>query len=521
MLGGVLVLYDNGTMVYTCDLWLWTSVYGGGTSSSYTGEEQVMQLPEYWSVSILDNQRANDGILIPDILSQPLLDVSRYGPSSVLFRVTQQQPSPPPSCSSTRVPSSRTAPSTWGEWSMKWRGGVAESMGGLQQTLIGGRERTGKTQGPIRLHEVELLTVGRVPAMAMLKYKVATWEGGEGRSEGRGGGRREGTSSMVSRGREFDGLDRGHEADRSRGGWESPKTPTVLGAAASVVSHGLSSALSIVAPFSEPTIRKAMSGWGLAHSAEAGGGAGRDENGGRNLGGSATVRSAEVRGGGEIFGGGCGGMKNVSTVRVEVERAKDVSKHAPPVPVDSARCLSELFQAHEILVVALCPWGCSLAVVADTLGRVSLVDLTTIRVLHMWKGYRDAQIAWLLNNLPQASQPHSFTQRKPGPHPGTNPSSDPPHKFPLSTQPLTSSGGGRGPCRGGLAIYAPRRGLLELWDTRTLQRVGAAVVNGGILLGSWGRVVFVSHGSGGVVLLRWPHVEANSKHTDSSALLTT
>ncbi|CAK8999637.1 unnamed protein product [Durusdinium trenchii] len=48
----------------------------------------------------------------------------------------------------------------------------------------------------------------------------------------------------------------------------------------------------------------------------------------------------------------------------------------------------------ELLVPA--PLGdMALAATCDTFGRVALFCLETLRCLHLWKGYRDAQVAWL------------------------------------------------------------------------------------------------------------------------------
>merc|ERR1711990_200742 len=71
------------------------------------------------------------------------------------------------------------------------------------------------------------------------------------------------------------------------------------------------------------------------------------------------------------------------------------------------------------------------AATCDEFGRVGLFCLETLRCLHLWKGYRDAQVAWLRE--PAAS---------------------------------SNSDCGIEAKRGalGLVIYAPRRGLLELWD---------------------------------------------------------
>jgi len=68
----------------------------------------------------------------------------------------------------------------------------------------------------------------------------------------------------------------------------------------------------------------------------------------------------------------------------------------------------------------------ALAATCDAYGRVGLFCLETLRCLHLWKGYRDAQVAWI--------------------------------REPICSGCVTDD-----PWLG-LVIYAPRRGLLELWD---------------------------------------------------------
>ena len=73
-----------------------------------------------------------------------------------------------------------------------------------------------------------------------------------------------------------------------------------------------------------------------------------------------------------------------------------------------------------------------MAVSTDNFGRVFLLDLRSSLLIRVWKGYRDAQCAWL-------------------------------SPFPR-----------RGLCC--LIIYAPRRGLLECWEVSLNHRIGAVNV---------------------------------------------
>ncbi|ELK32161.1 Rab3 GTPase-activating protein non-catalytic subunit, partial [Myotis davidii] len=92
----------------------------------------------------------------------------------------------------------------------------------------------------------------------------------------------------------------------------------------------------------------------------------------------------------------------------------------------------------------------SLAAVTDDFGRVILLDVTRGIAIRMWKGYRDAQIGWvqvvedLHERVPEKGDPSPF-------------------------------GSPQGPSRVAqfLVIYAPRRGILEVWSTQQGPRVGA------------------------------------------------
>jgi len=102
----------------------------------------------------------------------------------------------------------------------------------------------------------------------------------------------------------------------------------------------------------------------------------------------------------------------------------------------------------------------ALAATSDAYGRVGLFCLETLRCLHLWKGYRDAQVAWL----------------------------------------WPSSANGESCCSGRytpfFTIYAPRRGLLEIWDLNCEhgpERADAAAVDVDcqLLITGQGKVVLV------------------------------
>ncbi|XP_064195807.1 rab3 GTPase-activating protein non-catalytic subunit [Anguilla rostrata] len=88
----------------------------------------------------------------------------------------------------------------------------------------------------------------------------------------------------------------------------------------------------------------------------------------------------------------------------------------------------------------------TMAAVTDDFGRVTLLDLARGIAIRMWKGYRDAQLGWV--------------QVCEGRGEGENVSSP---TFPRRHAQF-------------LVIYAPRRGILEVWGTQQGPRVGAFTV---------------------------------------------
>ncbi|XP_073194952.1 rab3 GTPase-activating protein non-catalytic subunit isoform X3 [Lepidochelys kempii] len=100
---------------------------------------------------------------------------------------------------------------------------------------------------------------------------------------------------------------------------------------------------------------------------------------------------------------------------------------------------------------SICLSPCNtLAAVTDDFGRVLLLDVTRGLAIRMWKGYRDAQIGWIqtVEDL---------------------------HEREAEKMVFSPFGSTRSPSRVAqfLVIYAPRRGILEVWSTQQGPRVGA------------------------------------------------
>ncbi|XP_030854258.1 rab3 GTPase-activating protein non-catalytic subunit isoform X1 [Strongylocentrotus purpuratus] len=102
--------------------------------------------------------------------------------------------------------------------------------------------------------------------------------------------------------------------------------------------------------------------------------------------------------------------------------------------------------------IVLAP-GMRLAASTDSFGRVSLIDVTRGVAVRMWKGYRDAQCGWIqvIEDIHRertsehgSKRPRHSTDSKHGPRVALF-----------------------------LVIYAPRRGIIEVWNTQQGPRVAA------------------------------------------------
>ncbi|XP_047677207.1 rab3 GTPase-activating protein non-catalytic subunit isoform X2 [Tachysurus fulvidraco] len=96
---------------------------------------------------------------------------------------------------------------------------------------------------------------------------------------------------------------------------------------------------------------------------------------------------------------------------------------------------------------SICLSPCNtMAGVTDDFGRVTLLDVVRGIAIRMWKGYRDAQLGWV-----QVSEAHGDRD-------------------------ITTSPSMLRRCAQFLVIYAPRRGILEVWGTQHGPRIGAFTV---------------------------------------------
>uniref|UniRef100_A0A4W3KEE8 RAB3 GTPase activating protein subunit 2 (non-catalytic) n=1 Tax=Callorhinchus milii TaxID=7868 RepID=A0A4W3KEE8_CALMI len=126
---------------------------------------------------------------------------------------------------------------------------------------------------------------------------------------------------------------------------------------------------------------------------------------------------------------------------------KQKPKVEPATPLSVRFGIPDSRRRGETICLSPCN---TLAAVTDDFGRVILLDVMRGVAIRMWKGYRDAQVGWVqvMEDL------HEREAEKGNFSPFSNPT---------------------GPNRVAqfLVIYAPRRGILEVWSTQQGPRVGA------------------------------------------------
>ena len=137
----------------------------------------------------------------------------------------------------------------------------------------------------------------------------------------------------------------------------------------------------------------------------------------------------------------------VSVVASLWGKKRDAPREADAAGAAAAQPLASLPSAYGLQdprrrVVSISRGPRGMCAATDTFGRVLLLDTATGTLVRVWKGYRDAQVAWLWAPGPDSA------------------------RAPLLL----------------LALHAPRRGLLELWSLRGGPRVAACTVPAGELL---------------------------------------
>ncbi|GAA6081716.1 rab3 GTPase-activating protein non-catalytic subunit isoform X1, partial [Tachysurus ichikawai] len=140
------------------------------------------------------------------------------------------------------------------------------------------------------------------------------------------------------------------------------------------------------------------------------------------------------------FSGWLGWNKN-KTEEDPAQKQKPKVEPATPLPIRFG--LPDSRRHGESICLSPCN---TMAGVTDDFGRVTLLDVVRGIAIRMWKGYRDAQLGWV-----QVSEAHGDRD-------------------------ITTSPSMLRRCAQFLVIYAPRRGILEVWGTQHGPRIGAFTV---------------------------------------------
>ncbi|CAD7698588.1 unnamed protein product [Ostreobium quekettii] len=137
------------------------------------------------------------------------------------------------------------------------------------------------------------------------------------------------------------------------------------------------------------------------------------------------------------------------------QQEADDKRMVPTMPTKLRRSLRD--DSREVSSLAVAP-GCRLAASTDNRGRVVLIELAKMVVVRMWKGYREAQCAWLTCT----DHASNATDMRGG-----------------STAASAKAAASPLLC---LAICAPRRDVIEVWPMRYGDRLCSLPVGPGPLL---------------------------------------
>lgn len=139
--------------------------------------------------------------------------------------------------------------------------------------------------------------------------------------------------------------------------------------------------------------------------------------------------------------------------------AEEKAQLEPAAPLPLQRCLRDAARTVTSVTVSA---DRRLAATCDSFGRVVLWDLTRLVALRFWKGYRDAQVAFMTAPCDQTGTTSASANRGSA---------------------VSGSVDSASPTAGlFLALYLGRRGLVEVWRVPLGVRVGIVQVGAGCLL---------------------------------------
>lgn len=162
-----------------------------------------------------------------------------------------------------------------------------------------------------------------------------------------------------------------------------------------------------------------------------------------------------------FWGGGGGGRTDASAAKAETGKSKPPAAALEPC-TELPLSVNLNDPRRRVLSVQLAPSG-QYAVTTDAYGRVLLLSARDMTVLRMWKGYREAQCCWL----------QSLEE--------TDPETDATAAQAVATPRAKQFPSRRRSCSF-LIIFAPRRGLLEVWNIPLGPRVAAFNLGAGSTL---------------------------------------
>ena len=138
-----------------------------------------------------------------------------------------------------------------------------------------------------------------------------------------------------------------------------------------------------------------------------------------------------ARGGADKAGSALSAQQAAAAAAAQAKKQRRTAPVPLPMPVIDLPVNRALRDATRTLTrLSVDPISGHYACCADSLGRVVLLESESLLAVRMWKGYREARTAWIVQANTQAATP------------------------PPAEQPALSLY---------LLLYAPRRGLLELW----------------------------------------------------------
>ncbi|ANQ07701.1 Uncharacterized protein PCOAH_00021820 [Plasmodium coatneyi] len=111
---------------------------------------------------------------------------------------------------------------------------------------------------------------------------------------------------------------------------------------------------------------------------------------------------------------------------------------------------------RQIIDICICPWNQNLVLALDNLGRICLLNICTLSILHMWKSYRSAFMSFIQRRK-LTTRPSANLSKGVGGVTGTSSTAHGENEDQLDDK--------------AIFFYLKTRNLIEIWDLRTLHKV--------------------------------------------------